>query len=182
MKSLVVTGVVVLALGAGAPAFGQTRPGAQRGGGVPRGQQGQAAPAGVTPAELQRMFDAMVLMQAQDELQLTDEQYPPFLTRLRALQDVRRRHLVERQRALQQLRRMTAGGVDAGGEAAIQERLRELDEIDTRFAAEIRKAVANLDQVLNVRQQARFRLFEEQVERRKVDLLTRARQANRSRP
>jgi hypothetical protein len=181
MKSLVVTGVVMIALGAGAPAFGQARPGAQRGGGVPRGQQGQAAPAGVTPAELQRMFDAMVLMQAQDELQLTDEQYPPFLTRLRALQDVRRRHLVERQRALQQLRRMTAGGDDAG-EAAIQERLRELDEIDTRFAAEIRKALENLDQVLNVRQQARFRLFEEQMERRKVDLLTRARQANRSRP
>jgi hypothetical protein len=89
---------------------------------------------------------------------------------------------MERQRMLQQLRRMTAGGDDAGGEAAIQERLRELDEIDTRFAAEIRKAVESLDQVLNVRQKARFRLFEEQMERRKVDLLTRARQANRSRP
>ena len=33
-----------------------------------------------------------------------------------------------------------------------------------------------VDQVLDVRQQARFRLFEEQMERRKVDLLMRARQ------
>jgi hypothetical protein len=33
--------------------------------------------------------------------------------------------------------------------------------------------------VLDVRQQARFRLFEEQIERRKVDLLMRARQGAR---
>jgi len=35
--------------------------------------------------------------------------------------------------------------------------------------------------VLDLRQQVRFRIFEEQMERRKVDLLMRARQANRQR-
>jgi hypothetical protein len=146
-----------------------------------RGQQDAAAGA-VTPAELQRMFDAMVLLQAQDELKLTDEQYPPFLTRLRALQDLRRRHVVERQRTLQELRRLTAASGDARLEDAIRQRLRDLNDIDMRFAAETRKAIESLDQVLDVRQQGRFRVFEEQMERRKVDLLTRARQANRSRP
>jgi hypothetical protein len=33
-----------------------------------------------------------------------------------------------------------------------------------------------LDEILDVRQQARFRLLEEQLERRKIDLLQRARQ------
>jgi hypothetical protein len=38
-----------------------------------------------------------------------------------------------------------------------------------------------LNQVLDTRQQARFRLLEEQMERRKLELLMRARQANRPR-
>ena len=52
----------------------------------------------VTPAEIQRMFDSYALMQAQDQLKINDEQYPQFLTRFKALQDVRRRTLHERTR------------------------------------------------------------------------------------
>jgi len=37
-----------------------------------------------------------------------------------------------------------------------------------------------VDQLLDVRQQARFRLFEEQMERRKFELVTIARQNNRA--
>ena len=43
----------------------------------------------------------------------------------------------------------------------------------------MRKAYNALDEVLDVRQQARFRVFEEQIERRKIELLMRARQQNR---
>ena len=43
----------------------------------------------------------------------------------------------------------------------------------------MRKAYNALDEVLDVRQQARFRVFEEQIERRKIELLMRARQPNR---
>ena len=45
--------------------------------------------------------------------------------------------------------------------------------------ADARKALDALDQTLDLRQQARFRVFEEQMERRKLELVTRARQANR---
>ena len=38
-----------------------------------------------------------------------------------------------------------------------------------------RQAMEGLNQVLDLRQQARFRVFEEQMERRKVELLMRAR-------
>jgi len=47
---------------------------------------------------------------------------------------------------------------------------------DDRSAAELRRAYDALDEVLDVRQQARFRTFEEMLERRKLDLLMRARQ------
>jgi len=54
-----------------------------------------------------------------------------------------------------------------------------LDEADTRAAAEVKKAYDALDQILDVRQQARFRTFEETMEQRKRELVTRARLANR---
>ena len=61
----------------------------------------------VAPAEIQRMLDGYELMQAQDTLQLGDEQFPKFLPRLKALQDARRRAQMERVRIVQELRRMS---------------------------------------------------------------------------
>src|SRR3990172_5821208 len=42
---------------------------------------------GVAPAEIQRMFDAYALLQAQERLHISDEQFPPFLSRFKALQE-----------------------------------------------------------------------------------------------
>ena len=61
-------------------------------------------------------------------------------------------------------------------EAAVRDRLKALRELDDRSAADLRRAYDSLDEVLDVRQQARFRIFEETIERRKMDLLMRARQ------
>ena len=134
---------------------------------------------GVSPGEIQRLFDAYVVMQAQQELTLSDEQYPKFLARVKALQAVRQRGVVARGRILQDLRRLTtAATLD---EAQVRSQLKALSELDDRVVGEVRDAIVGVDQVLDVRQQARFRLFEEQMERRKVDLLMRARQANRQR-
>ena len=54
-------------------------------------------------------------------------------------------------------------------------------DVDARMASEVRDAMAGIDDVLDTRQRIRFRVFEEQMERRKFDLLMRARQANRAR-
>lgn len=133
---------------------------------------------GVSPAELQQLFDAYVVMQAQQELQLTDEQFPRFLARVRALQAVRRRGQMQRGRMLQELRRLSQGG---GQDDQLRTQLKTLADLDLRVSTEVRQAMDGVDQVLDLRQQARFRLFEEQMERRKVELLMRARQANRPR-
>ena len=114
-------------------------------------------------------------MEAQQTLGLSETQYPPFLTRLRALQDTRRRHLQARTQLLAELGRMSAPAATAD-EAAIRERLSALQELEARSAAENRKAYSELDALLDPRQQARFRVFEEQIERRKLELMLRARQ------
>ena len=127
------------------------------------------------PAEIQRLFDAYLVMEAQQTLGLSDTQYPPFLTRLRALQETRRRHLQARGQLLRELARMTAPRATTD-DAAIREQLAALQELESRGAAENRKAYTELDALLDPRQQARFRVFEEQIERRKLELMLRARQ------
>ena len=61
----------------------------------------------------------------------------------------------------------------------MRERLKALDELDARAATELAKAYEAINQVLDVRQQAKFRVFEENMENRKLELVMRARQANR---
>jgi hypothetical protein len=139
---------------------------------------GAAAPDSATPAEIQRLFDAYVVMQAQKELELSDDQFPRFVARVRTLQDVRRRGQMQRGRMLQELRRLSQA---TGQDDALRTQLKALNDLDTRVETEVRQALDGVDQVLDLRQQARFRLLEEQMERRKVELLMRARQANRPR-
>jgi hypothetical protein len=134
--------------------------------------------ASVSPAEIQRLFDAYVVMQAQQALQLTDEQFPKFLARVKTLQEVRRRGQMQRGRMLQELRRLSQ---TPGQDDALRTQLKSLNDLDARLGTEVRQALDSIDQTLDLRQQARFRLFEEQMERRKVDLLMRARQGNRLR-
>jgi DNA repair ATPase RecN len=134
----------------------------------------------MTPGEIQKLFDAYLVMEAQQALTLTDQQYPQFLTRLKTLQDTRRRNLQERNQLMAQLQRLTnPRQPNRGDEAQIKERLTALQELESRTSAEMRRAYNALDEVLDVRQQARFRVFEEQIERRKIELLMRARQQNR---
>jgi hypothetical protein len=140
---------------------------------------GALAEDGVSPAEIQRLFDAYVVMQAQQELQLSDEQFPKFLTRVRTLQDARRRGQIQRGRLLQELRRLLQAGTQDEGQLRAQ--LKAMADLDVRVVSEVRQALDGIDLVLDLRQQARFRLFEEQMERRKVELLMRARQGNRAR-
>ena len=55
-------------------------------------------------------------MEAQQALQLSDQQYPQFLTRLRTLQDTRRRNQQERNQLMGQLQRLTNPRAAARGD------------------------------------------------------------------
>ena len=135
------------------------------------------AAGALSPGEVVAMLDAYAVVQAQEALQLNDSQYAPFVTRLKKLQETRRRNQQAHNQIIQQLRRLAGPKATAPvDEAAIRERLKALHELDDRSALELRRAYDAVDDVLDVRQQARFRMFEDMIERRKLDLLMRARQ------
>jgi hypothetical protein len=139
---------------------------------IPEGPGARPIGAG----ELQRLFEAYTVLQAQDALQLSETQYGRFVTRLKGLQDVRRRQQQSRNQVLADLRRLTNAQAGTSDDAVIAERLKTFRDQEDRAAGELRKAYDAVDETLDTRQQARFRLFEERMEQQKLDLLMRARQ------
>ena len=168
MKSVILALVVVLA-SAGLAVAQEQDPARAGRPNRPRGD-------GLAPAAVQDMIDSYALMQAQEHLRLKDEQFADFITRLRTLHQTRRRNLRQRNQLLMELNRMTAPKAPPVEDAVLRDKLKALREHDERAAAEMRKAYDTLDEMLDARQQVRFRLFEENLERRKLDLLMRARQ------
>ena len=137
----------------------------------------ERAAGALSPGEVVGMLDAYALVQAQDALQLNDSQYGTFVSRLKSLQQTRRKNQQARNQIVQELRRLAGPQATAPiDEAGVREQLKALRDLDERSNADLRRAYDSLDEVLDVRQQARFRIFEEMIERRKMDLLMRARQ------
>src|ERR1044072_1571151 len=101
------------------------------------------------------------------------------MQRFKALQEARRKTQADRARIIIELRQLAAAA--STDEAQIKAKLRALQDADVQTADELRKSYETIDQVLNVKQQAQFRVFEEVMERRKLDMISRAR-ANRPRP
>ena len=143
-----------------------------------------AMPAGpdqaISAGQIQRWFEAFTVLQAQEALQLSEAQYGRFVTRLKALQDARRKHQLARNQIMGDLRRLTNPQTGSNDEAALTERLKALREEDDRAAVDVKKAYEGLDETLDIRQQARFRFFEERMEQQKLELLTKTRQNARA--
>jgi len=170
-RQLVIAAVVIAATMTTGTAFGQVPP-------PPGGRgPGRAARAGLpavtpnmNPQQLQNLMDAWAAIEAQKALQLSDEQYPNFVARLQRLQMVRRRHTMERRRIMGELIGLLNANPAARGED-IDARVKALGDVDDTQAVEVKKAYLDLDAVLTPWQRGRFRQFEEQVERMKIDLL-----------
>lgn len=149
---------------------------AQRG----QGARGRAArSAALSAGEVVNMLDAYAILQAQDMLQLGETQYGRFVTRLKTLQETRRRNQQARHRIIQRLRELAGPQAAPGDENMVRTQLKALREHDDKTAVEVRRAYDAIDEMLDARQQARFRLLEERLEARKIDLLMRARQGAR---
>jgi Spy/CpxP family protein refolding chaperone len=152
---------------------------AQQGGRAGAEVGGQQQP-GISPAEVQQMFDSVELYQAQQQLKVSDDQFPQFLRRFKNLQDIRRMGQNGRARLVNQLAQLI--NAPAMDEAAVTGKLKELRDLDARVAADVAKAYDAIDEVLTVQQRARFRVFEARMEQQKLELVTRARNANRPKP
>lgn len=140
----------------------------------------QQQPGGdqISPADVQSMFDAMAVMEAEKFLGLTTEQFPSFVQKLRRLQEARGVQARKRGRLTNELRRLV-NPMPQGtriDEAAIGAKLKELDSTEAESSAMSKKALEELEVGLSPLQRARFRLLEENLERKKVDFLSKVRQ------
>ena len=141
-------------------------------------------PSTISAPQIQRWFEAFTVLQAQEALQLSEAQYGRFVTRLKALQEARRRQQQGRNKILADMRRVTHPQTGNQDETQLSELLRALREQEDRAAVELKRAYESVDEALDVRQRARFRVFEDRMEQQKLELLMRARQnarANRGR-
>jgi len=176
MKPFALAAVFVFCAG-----LAQAQPPATAGAAQPPQLPQTTADKPIGPGEIQRLFDAYIVYHAQEALQLSDAQYGQFVTRLKQLQNTRRRHQQTRNQILADLRRLTNPESGAKDDTVISERVRALRDEEERAAAEVRKAYDGVDEALDLRQQARFRLFEERMEQQKLELVMRARQGARAR-
>ena len=136
--------------------------------------------AAASAGQIQKWFEAFTVLQAQEALQLPETQYGRFVTRFKALQDTRRKHMVARNQIMGDLRKLTNPQTGSNDEAAITERLKTLRDEDDRAAIDLKKAYEGVDESLDTRQQARFRIFEERMEQQKLELLMKTRQNARA--
>ena len=187
MRRLVVVGLAAALVGlaplaaTAAPPPGRAR--AQESGPPPtapavpdRGRRaGAPAQRAVNPAKLatvQEALDGIEIATADKMLQLAPERYGDFIQRLRNLQLVRRRRQEQRLRLLNELRRAVNQQPPAD-DTALEGPIRQLDEFERQTTQEVQTAYGQIDEVLTPRQRARFRLFEEQMDQRKIEILLR---------
>jgi hypothetical protein len=139
-----------------------------------------AQDAGPGPArrdEAFRLVDAYVVSNLQESLSLSDEQFVKVLPLVKRLQGERRDYLLSRARLLREMRRLMRTG--ATTEARLVERLEELKALEADGPARVRRSGDALDAALTPVQQAKFRLFEFEVEQRMRALMNRARAGGR---
>jgi hypothetical protein len=131
---------------------------------------------------VQDMLEGFEINQADRALQLTDKQYGEFIQRLRNLQRLRHQHQNQRLRIVGELRRMANQQNPPVEDALLEAPTKRLDDFDKQAFQEMQTAYAQIDEVLNVRQRARFRLFEEAMEQRKLEILARVLKAGAPAP
>jgi len=195
IRAGIAAAVVVTAIATGSEAATPPRQGGRQGArqgarqGSPQGQATNPDVAGAknglknpkaadptSPAYVQQMFDTMAVMEAERFVPLSADQYPVFVQRLRRLQEARMQSNRRRAKALNELRALAGPNSQAEvADSVIDAKLKELNAAEQEGAADVRKALDELETGLTVRQRARYRLLEENLERRKIEFLTKVR-------
>jgi Spy/CpxP family protein refolding chaperone len=147
----------------------------------PPPQEPQVDPGQLTAAQVEQEFDNFALGQAQRQLGLAEAQYFRFARAYRELQMVKRRALRERRAMTNELGALVRQPGPVADPTAVAAKIAALDEQLVQTAVAVQRAHVAIDNVLNLRQRARFRQFEQQMEQKKLELLALAQAGGRGR-
>ena len=137
-------------------------------------------PVGHTPQlrdETFRLMDAYLISNIQESVGLTDEQFAKVLPLVKKLQADRRDLARRRMQALRMLRKTLVSG--SATEASVAELLKDLKNATSDERAATLGNIDALDAALTPLQQAKFRVFEAEVDARLRHLLARSQDRER---
>lgn len=166
---------------AGSQAQPQATPKAPKGERARARAEGGEAPTGHVPElrdETFRLMDAYLISNLQESVGLTDEQFAKAMPLVKRLQTDRRDFAKRRMQALRQLRKTLLSG--SATEASVADLLKEVKNVSTEERAATVHNTDALDAVLTPLQQAKFRVFEAEVDIRLRHLLARSQDRDRS--
>ena len=182
---LAVWTVVAVAIGAATSASAQTSPpappqpppssqAAPNRSGRSGGRGGQAPAVNVTQAEnqVQQVWNTFVLQHSRAALQVTDAQWPMFFAKLTDLQNLRDRRQAQRRRMINELNRLAPPANEGtADDATLDGRVKQLQAFEAQAAEQELQIRADIDAMLTPFQRARFRVFEENMERQYLEML-----------
>jgi len=184
LAPLLVAGVLALfAPGAGADEQAQAQPSPKPPKTDRPGDRRDSAdtPAGHVPElrdETFRLMDAYLISNLQESLGLTDEQFAKAMPLVKKLQSDRRDFARRRMQALRSLRRTLVSG--SATEASVADLLKEVKNAGAEERAATARNTEALDAALTPLQQAKFRVFEAEVDIRLRHLLARSQDKDKS--
>ena len=123
--------------------------------------------------EVEGMMEAYILSKLQDSLDLTDEQFGAMVVAQTKLSDTRRGFRRDRMQVLRRIRQTLQR--DQAGESELQPLLSELDTLRDEFASNEKSHYAAIDDILDIRQRARYRILEVELQRRLGEMMRQVR-------
>ncbi len=136
-----------------------------------------AAHVPVLRDETFRLMDAYLISNLQESVGLTDEQFARVMPLVKKLQSDRRDFARRRMQALRSLRKTLVSG--AATEAGVADLLKEVKTASAEERAATVRNTEALDAALTPLQQAKFRVFEAEVDIRLRHLLARSQDKDR---
>ena len=138
------------------------------------GQERQPRPGRAPVEDAFKMVKAYILSNLQERLDLTDQQYEALFPLVNRLYDNRHELARKKGETLREMARLLHRG--QATEAQLEGLLKELKEVEAEEHATATNDLAAIEAVLDPIQQAKYRVYQVEVERRIRELMGRRRQ------
>lgn len=114
--------------------------------------------------DVEGLMEAYVISKLQESLELTDDQFAKMIVAQKKLIEHRRGYRRDRNATLQQMRQALRSAESR--DERLESLLNELNELQASFENQQRADYKSIDAILDVRQSARYRILEQEIQRR----------------